>query len=101
MSYDSATVLRDGEPKLTLSRPPGSLELPNKYQIRTTPLPGGAQGVDRVGFFNSQLGRPPIFGYHDGTKIIVECHPDDEPNLTEKVDSAIEYANEQLRGLRG
>jgi hypothetical protein len=35
---------------------------------------------------------PPVSGYHNGNKIIVECWPDDEAQLIEKVDSAIEYA---------
>jgi hypothetical protein len=36
-----------------------------------------------------------FLAYHDGTKIVAECWPDDEPNLTEVVDAAIEYANEK------
>jgi hypothetical protein len=32
---------------------------------------------------------------HDGIKIVAECWPDDEPDLIEVVDAAIEYANEK------
>jgi hypothetical protein len=45
-------------------------------------------------------GHTPIPGWHDGNKITAYCWPDDEPNLIEKVDSAIEYANEEVRALR-
>jgi hypothetical protein len=72
---------------------PGSVKLQNKYRIRTTPVPAGAYGVDWLGYFNSQL----TSGYHNGNEIIVECWPDDESEMIEKVDSAIEYANEGVK----
>ena len=59
------------------------------------------RSVDWLGFFNSQLNGPPVSGYHNGNKIIVECWPDDEAQLIEKVDSAIEYANDRLTRIAG
>jgi hypothetical protein len=59
------------------------------------------RSVDWLGFFNSQLNGPPASGYHNGNKIIVECWPDNEAQLIEKVDSAIEYANDRLTRIAG
>jgi hypothetical protein len=97
----SKPVSRTGEPQLKRGPGPGpaSAQWPNKYWIRTTPLPAGARGYDWLQLFNSQLLRPPFSGYHDGNKIDVKCWPDDEPRLTVAIDSAIEYANERLRAL--
>jgi hypothetical protein len=92
-------VSRGGEPELTRGPQPGSVKRQNQYIIRTTQIPGGAYGVDWLGFFNSQLIGPRVSAYHDGNKIVVECSPDDESKLIEKVDSAIEYANERLKAL--
>jgi hypothetical protein len=92
-------VSRVGEPELKRGPLEGSLQRPNEYWIRTTRLPGGAHGANWLGYFNSQVSRPPFCGHHDGNKIIIECWPDDDPQLTEKIDSAIEYANERLREL--
>ena len=87
-------VSRDGEPELIRGSQPGSLQRPNEYEIRTTPIPAGPLGVDWLGYFNSQLtGQRPVRGLHDGSKIIVECSPEDETGLIEAIDSAIEYAN--------
>lgn len=91
-------IQRVGEPVLIRGPLPGSVKLQNKYEIRTTPLPGGAHGLDWCGCFNSQFTGPrPIPGFHDGNKITVECWPDDEPKLVETVDAAIDYANEQIQ----
>jgi hypothetical protein len=93
-------VARDGEPLLTHGPSLDSVTQQNEYKIRTTRLPAGSYGDDWRGLFNSRFtGRSPIPGWHDGNKITVYCWPDDEPILIEKVDSAIEYANEQLRAL--
>lgn len=89
-------ISRDGEPELRRGPTPGSRKQPNEYWIRITPVPPGDNGIDWLGHFNSQLSQPPFSGYHDGNKIIVECWPDDEPNLIEMVDSAIEYADERI-----
>ncbi len=86
-------------PKLPPRPPRGMRSV--RYEIRTTALPAGAYGVDWRGFFNDQLKSPPIIAYHDGNKITVACHPDDEPEWLEKVDAAIEYANERLKSLYG
>jgi hypothetical protein len=93
------TVSRDGEAKLIRGPQTGSLQRPNEYEIRTTPLPPGAHGADWRGCFNSQFTGPRRFrGYHDGiNKITVECSPDDEPQLIETVDAAIAYANERVK----
>jgi hypothetical protein len=91
-------VSRLGEPKLIRGPHLGSLQRPNEYEIRTTPLPAGALGVDWRGYFNSQFTGPRRFrGLHDGNKITMECSADDAPQLIEAVDSAIEYANEHLK----
>lgn len=92
----SLTVSRVGEPELVKgpSRSP-SLKEPNEYKVRTTPLPAGPDGVDWCGYFNDQLKQPPITAYHDGTKITVYCDPDDQPDWLEKVDAAIEQANDR------
>jgi hypothetical protein len=106
MSDDSVTgqwpgVSRDGErPELRRGPIPGAVKRQNEYLIRTTPVPGGTDRYDWVQFFNSHLSNGPITGYHDGNKIIVECSPDDEPQLIEKVDSAIQYANQRLKELQ-
>jgi|GEM_PF-2131573 len=102
MADDSVTggwpgVSRDGQPELIHGQLPGSGEQPNEYKIHTTPVPGGPHGEDWFGYFNSQLNGP-LTASHDGiNKITVFCSPDDEPNLTQAVDAAIEYANERLR----
>ncbi len=91
-------VSRAGEPVLIGGPVPGSVKLQYNYQIRTTPLTVGARGRDWLGYFNSQLKGPEVSAQHDGMKTItVECCPDDEPEWIEKVDAAIEYANEKLR----
>jgi hypothetical protein len=95
----SKPVSRIGEPQLKRGPGPGPGQRPNKYWIRTTPIPAGARRYDWLQLFNSQVLLPPFSGYHDGNKINVECWPDDEPRLTEAIDSAIEYANERLRAL--
>ena len=95
----TVAVARDGEPVLTRGPSPGSVKQPNEYKIHTTPVPGEAHGVDWLGFFNSQLSGPPFSGYHTGTEIIVECWPQDEPQLIEKVDAAIDSANQRLRDM--
>jgi hypothetical protein len=94
-------VSRDGEPKLIQGQLPGSAKLQNEYEIRTTPVPVGATGYDWAQFFNSQFtGQKAISGHHDGrNKITVYCWPDDQPNLIEKVDSALGYANDRLGTL--
>jgi hypothetical protein len=79
----SGAVARDGEPVLTRGPSRGSVKQPNEYKIHTTPVPDEAHGVDWLGFFNSQL----------------ECWPEDEPQLIEKVDAAIESANQRLRDI--
>jgi hypothetical protein len=95
-------VSRDGEPELKLGPFSGSLKRPSEYWISTTPVPPGDDGVVWLGVFNSLLGsQPPFAGYHDGSKIIVECWPDDEPKLVETVDADIEHANKRLLELRG
>jgi hypothetical protein len=112
MPDDSATgewpgVSRDGEPELIRGPQSGSVKLKNQYELRTAPVPAGADGYNWVQFFNSQFTGPrsrftgprPISGYHDGNKIIVECWPDDASELIETVDAAIEYANERLKAL--
>ena len=102
MTVEWPGVSRDGEPELVRGPQSGSMKLQNQYRIRTTPAPDVAAGVDWLGFFNSRLSHSTRFsGYHDGSMVIVECWPDDEPGLTETVDAAIEYANEQLRALGG
>ena len=95
----TGAVVRDGEPVLTRGPSHGSVKQPNEYKIHTTPVPDEAHGVDWLGVFNSQLGRPPFSGYHNGTEIIVECWPQDEPRLVETVDAAIECANERLKDM--
>jgi hypothetical protein len=95
-------VARDGEPELIRGQQQGLIPQPNQYRIRTTQIPDGAYGRDWLGFFNSQFtGQRPIRGYHDGKNAIVECSPDDESNLNETVDAAIEYANERVKALKG
>jgi hypothetical protein len=95
-------VSRDGEPLLTRGPSADSVNQQNEYTIRTTRLPAGPYGDDWRQLFNSRFtGHTPIPGWHDGNKITVYCWPDDEPNLIEKVDSAIGFANEQLRAARG
>jgi hypothetical protein len=94
-------VSRDGEPLLTHGPSIDAVTQQNEYKIRTTPLPGGPYGDDWRGLFNSRFtGHTPIPGWHDGNKITAYCWPDDELNLIEKVDSAIEYANQELAALR-
>lgn len=90
-------ISRVGEPELVRGPLPGSLQQPNEYTIRTTPVPGGPHGYDWCMYFNSQLNKPPFTAIHDGKKITVYCSPDDEPKLTEAVDAAIEYANQRVR----
>ncbi|WP_407688039.1 hypothetical protein [Mycobacterium sp. HUMS_1102779] len=92
-------VSRDGEPVLVRGPLSGSLQMANKYEIRTTPIPAGHHGTNWLGYFNSQFtGQKAITGYHDGHKITIECWPDDEPRLIETVDAAIEHANERVQG---
>jgi hypothetical protein len=90
---------RDGEPELIRGQLPGSVQLPNKYNIRTTPVPAGACRRDWIGFFNSKLSQSSVSGYHDGNAINVEYDPGDESKVIEMVDAAIEYANERLKAL--
>ena len=89
-------VSRDGQPELIRGPLHGSVQMQNMYRIGTTPLPGGEQGMDWIGFFNSQTSGPPICGRHDGNAITVECWPADEPSLVARIDAAIDYANEKL-----
>ena len=96
------SVSRDGEPVLKRGPSAGSVKQQNQYTIGTTPIPAGAYGVDWLGLFNSRFtGQTLIPGMHDGSKITVDCWPDDEAEMVEKVDSAIEYANERLKELYG
>ena len=102
MADDSVTgewlgVSRDGEPQLVRGPLPGSVQRPNEYKIRTTPIPAGALGQDWLGYFNSKLSQSSVSGYHDRMEITVEYYPDDESKVIETVDATIEYANEQLR----
>jgi hypothetical protein len=90
-------VSRDGKPELIHGQYPGSGKQPNEYTIRTTPVPAGPHGYNWCLYFASQLTGPPFTATHDGDKITVYCWPDDEPNLPQAVDAAIEYANERLR----
>jgi hypothetical protein len=90
-------VKRDGEPVFVRGPVGRSVTMPNEYELRTTPLPAGAHGVDWRLLFNDQLQSPPITAYHEGNKITVACHPDHEPEWLEKVDAAIKYANERLK----
>lgn len=92
----SVTVSRVGDPESVHGPSLGSLKQPNKYKIRTTPLPTGPHGVDWRGFFNDQL-KGPLVAYHDGNEITVYGDPDAHPNWLEKVDAAIEQANERLK----
>ncbi len=102
MAGEIKPVSRDGEPVLKRGPSTGSARQQNEYTVRTTPIPAGAYGVDWLGSFNSRFtGQTSIPGLHDGSKMTVYCWPDDEPNLFEKVDSAIEYANERLKELYG
>jgi hypothetical protein len=95
-------VSRDGEPELIRGPQSGSIQLQNQYRIRTTQIPGGAYGLDWLGYFNSQFtGQRPITGYHNGRGAIVECSPDDASKLIEMVDAAIEYANDRVKALKG
>jgi hypothetical protein len=94
-------VSRDGEPRLIRGPHLGSLQRPNEYEIRTTPIPAGAHGANWLGYFNSRFTGPrPFRGLHDGNKITIECSPDDAPQLIETIDEAIEHANEQVKALR-
>jgi hypothetical protein len=99
LTKDWPGASRDGEPVLVFEQPPGSLQLQNKYKIRTKRVPAGAYGANWRGFFNSKVSQPPISGYHKGNQITVDCNPDDESRLIETVDAAIQYANDQLRAL--
>jgi hypothetical protein len=94
-------VSRDGEPVLIRGPRRDSVQMQNQYEIRTTPLPAGARGADWRGYFSSRFTGPGRFhGWHDGNnKITIECWPDDYSEMIEKVDSAIQYANEKLREL--
>jgi hypothetical protein len=89
------SISRDGEPVLKRGPAVGSVNRQNQYEIRTTPLPAGPRGANWCGYFNSQLKGGQFLAQHDGTKIVAECWPDDEPSLTAVVDAAIEYANEK------
>ncbi len=84
----TGAVERDGEPVLTRGPSRGSVKQPNE-----------AHGVDWLGFFNSQLSQPPFSGHHNGSEIVVECWPEDEPQLIDKVDAAIDSANQRLRDM--
>lgn len=88
------TVSRVGEPVLKRGPSGSSLKQQNQYEIRTTPLPPGPKSANWLGCFNSRLTGGQFLAIHDGSKIVAECWPDDEPNLTAVVDAAIEYANE-------
>ncbi|BBZ37266.1 hypothetical protein [Mycobacterium conspicuum] len=91
-------ISREGEPVLIRGPVLGSVKLQYAYEVRTTPLTIDARGRDWFGYFNSQLKGPHLSAQHDGMKTItVECWPDDEPQWIEKVDAAIQYANEKLR----
>jgi hypothetical protein len=91
------SVSRDGEPKLIRGPQTGSLQLQNKYTIRTSALPPGPRGEDWRQCFNSRFPQHhPIAVNHDGNEITAECWPDDKSKMVEEVDSAIEYANESF-----
>ena len=60
--------------------------------------PTGSIGL---GFSILSWSHPPFSGYHNGSEIIVECWPEDEPQLIGKVDAAIESANHRLRDTYG
>lgn len=90
-------VSRDGEHRLVDGPLSGSVQKPNEYGMRTTPIPPGESGIDWLGYFNSQLTGLPFSGYHGGDKITVDCWPDNELRLVDTVDAAIEYANEQVK----
>ena len=87
-------ISRVGEPRLVSGPDVGSVEVQNVYEIDTTRLPGYPRGENWRGYFNKQLTGGQFLAYHDGTKIVAHCWPDDKPQLTEVLDTAIEAANE-------
>lgn len=90
-------VSRDGEPVLVRGPSSGSMQRPNEYEIRTTPLPSGDVGENWRQCFSSQFTGPRRFrGWHDGKRITIECSEDDASELVETVDAAIEYANNRV-----
>ena len=91
MTDVSGTVSRVGDPRLVRGPSVGSVKQQNQYEIRTTPLPSGPKGTNWRGYFNSQLTGGQFLAQHNGTKIVAECWPVDEPNLA----AAIDYANEK------
>jgi hypothetical protein len=94
-------ISRVGEPVLVSTSQGGSVQHRNLYHIHTTPIPSNALGYDWTQFFTSQFtGQRPFRGYHDGSKAIIECSPDDAPRLAETVDTAIAYANEKVRNIK-
>ena len=89
-------ILRIGDPVLKRGPAVGSAKQQNQYEIHTTPLPAGPRGKNWVMCFGKQLPGGRFLAQHNGTnKIVAECWPDDEPELTEAVDAAIERANEE------
>jgi len=89
-------ISRNGEPVLKRGPDVGSVKRQNQYEIHTTPLPAGPRGTNWRGFFGKQLSGGRFLAEHDGiSRIVAECWPDDEPDLTEVVDAAIKKANEE------
>jgi hypothetical protein len=88
-------ISRVGEPQLVRGADDRtSVRDQNKYKIWTTPLPAGPRGINWQAFFNDQL-KGPLVAFHDGSEIVVYCHPEIHPNWLERVDAAIELANEK------
>ncbi|OBK69332.1 hypothetical protein [Mycobacterium sp. 1165178.9] len=94
-------ISRVGEPKL-VSRSSalfGSVlaQARNVYEIETTPLPAWPRGANWRQQFKKQFSGGDRFrAEHDGVdRIEAACWPDDEPQLIEAVDAAIDKANEE------
>jgi hypothetical protein len=92
----SLNISRIGEPVLKRGQDDSSADLQNQYEIRTTLLPAWPRGTNWRGYFNKQLPGGRFLAQHDGVdKIVAECWPLDEPQLTEVVDAAIGHANKE------
>ena len=52
-----------------------------------------------LGFSLSAEPTAVLSGHHNGSEIVVECWPEDEPQLIDKVDAAIDSANQRLRDM--
>lgn len=93
---ENLNISRIGEPVLTRGPDVGSAERQNQYEIHTTPLPDGPRRDNWAISFGKHLPGGRFLAQHDGiSKIVAECWPDDEPDLTKEVDAAIEKANEE------